>query len=356
MVTAIPVHAPVETHVLLQKGLDMTRDDVAIATAIKFSGLGLASIALIPLAYRYGRRPIYLLSSLVQISASIWLANVMTKYEYMLCSAIVGLGGASTQTLVPMTIADLFFVHQFATMNGWFLFAQSTGAFLGSLATGCMVHSHGWRWIWWWTAIFLGIAFVLILFLLEESTFMPTSPTQDLGSDDEEIRLYRPHSYQSTMEHVDFVRVNHTMTSKDLDLPPRPKTLRQRFAFITRTEQPVKERFLSPFVILVKFPAAAYAAVTYGSLVAWFALCEHVATERLIVQSYIFNAKDRDLLKLPSFLCYTIGSLVIPALGDCWMVKLAKRTVEYINPRCDCAWQYQVLFSLVVESSYLDSE
>lgn len=331
-VSFMVVDAQLVAHLQITDNLGMNHDDIATASAVKFAGLGLTGIALIPLAYRYGRRPIYLTSALVQIVASTWLAFVDTKYEYLVCSVLVGVGAAATQTLVPMTIADLFFVHQFATMNGWFLFAQGTGAFLGPVAAGYVVMLQGWRWIGAWTAILLGIAFLLILFLLEESTFVPTALDQDIKLKDDDVFFYRPFSYGSTTEHVDLVDINRRMTTKTLELPPGPKTLRQRFALITRTKRPIKERFLAPFVILISFPAVAYAAVTYGSIMAWLAMYEHVAATKLFSAPYNFDAKDMGLFGIPPFIGHSIGSLVIPALSDRWMVKLARQNGGIYQP------------------------
>lgn len=326
------VDTPVVAHLQIQKDLAMDHDDIATAAAVQFAGLGLTGIALIPLAYRYGRRPIYLASALVQICASIWLANIATKPEYLVCIAMVGVGAAATQTLVPMTIADLFFVHQFATMNGWFLFAQGTGAFLGPVAAGYIVKFQGWRWIGAWTAILLGVSFLLILFLLEESTFVPTALEQDVKLNDDDVFFCRPFSYGSTTEHVDLVDINRRMTTKVLELPPGPKTLRQRFALITRTKRPIKERFLSPFVILISFPAVAYAAVTYGSIMAWLAMYEHVAAAKLFSAPYNFDSKDMGLFGIPPFIGHSIGSLVVPVLTDRWMVKLARQNGGVYQP------------------------
>lgn len=310
----------------------MSHDDIATAIAARFAALGLTGIALIPLAYRYGRRPIYLASALVQIIASTWLANVATKNEYLGCSVMFGVGEAANQTLVHMTIADLFFVHQFATKIGWFLFAQGTGVFLGPVASGHIVMLQGWRWIGTWTAILLVISFVLILFLLEESTFVPTAPDQDTRLNDEEVILCRPFSYGRTTEHVDLVDINRRMAIKVLDLPPGPKTLTQRFALITRTKRPIKERFLAPFVILISFPAVAYAAVTCGSVVAWLEVSQHVAAAKLFSAPYNFDSKDMGLFGIPSFIGHSIGSLVTPLLTDRWMVKWARQNGGIYQP------------------------
>ncbi|KAK2589515.1 hypothetical protein QQS21_012808 [Conoideocrella luteorostrata] len=327
----------------LQRDLFISDEELSLGRTLNFVGLGLGGICLIPLAYRYGRRPIYLLSALIQVPAAIWLGNVTSKYEFFVSSFLVSFGAAVTQTLVPMTITDMFFIHQFATMNGWFLFSQGTGSFLGQVVTGFIVQNHGWRWAWRCAAILLSFTFFVMLFMLEESTFVPLAPNEDGKVHDEELFFNRPFSYGSTTDGhdpIDLVDINRTMAApaqaqadtQTPSLPPRPKTLRQRFALVTATKRPIQRRFLAPFVILCTFPAVAYAAVTYGATMAWLTMCYHVAARKLVATPYNFNSRDMGLFGLAPFIGHTIGSLAIPALSDIWIVKLARQNGGIYHP------------------------
>lgn len=324
--------------VQLRDDLGMDSDDIALSFVFNFIGLGLAGVGLIPLAYRYGRRSMYLISALIQIGASIWLGSVTTKYEYFVCMLIAGMGASVTQTLVPMTIADMFFVHQFATMNGWYLFAQGTGAFLGPAISGKVVKTAGWRWVWWTHGVVLSVAFIGILFLLEESTFVPNDREDKKNkADGEELFFFnRPVSYGSNdgaaNNHVDLVDINRTMAMRVPELPPLPKTLRQRFALITKTKRPIGKRFLAPFVILVTFPAVAYVALTYGAVMAWLAMFQHVAVTVLGKAPYNFDSEGIGLFSLAPFIGHTIGVVVVPMLSDRWMLRLARQNGGIYHP------------------------
>lgn len=320
------------TYPELQAELDITPRDVATATALQFTGLGVAGVVLIPLAYRYGRRPIYLLSVFVLFGSALWMAGMLSKSEYLFCNIIVGVGGSIAQSIVPITIADLFFVHQFATMNGWFMFAQSTGAFLGPVAAGFVVAAQGWRWLWWSSAILLAVAFVMVLFLLEESTFVPATRGLAKTHDYEQEFFNRPYSYGSTTEPLDLVDFNRRMSVATLDLPAVPKTWRQRLALITKTKRPIRQRFISPFIILVTFPAVAYAAVTYGATMAWLALFVQVISTRMISPPYNLDPKAIGLFSLAPFLGHILGSLVIAPLSDRWIVQLARQNGGMYQP------------------------
>ncbi|KHN95728.1 Major facilitator superfamily domain, general substrate transporter [Metarhizium album ARSEF 1941] len=325
----------------LQDHLDMTDDEIYFERSLNFGGLGLAGIVLIPLAYRYGRRPLYLMSSLGQVLAALWIANASTKYEYFLSSILSGATASVSQTLVPMTVSDLFFVHQFATMNGLFLFAQGAGAFLAPVAVGFIVDSQGWRQSFQWTAAVLAFTFLLILVLLEESTFVPAppreqeDPSEDNLGPSEDYFFNRPVSWGSTADPVDLVDLNRTMTVPTPNvewLPPPPKTWRKRLALITRTGRPIKARFVSPFVIVASFPAITFAAVTYGAVMAWLMVYQHITAIKLFEKPYNFDSFDIGLFGLAPFAGHTIGSVVVAALSDRWMVHLARRNGGTYHP------------------------
>ncbi|KID83526.1 Major facilitator superfamily transporter [Metarhizium guizhouense ARSEF 977] len=157
-----------------QDELNFSIDLLNAGAAINYGGLAIGCIFFVPLVHRYGRRPVYLLSTLLQLVSCVWFAVTHTRADFIGSNLI--------------TIADLFFIHRHALMNGWYLFFTFTGAYLGPVASGYIVEGQGWRWMWWWCVILFGVNLVLVVFLFEESKFIngvePTpTPTQSAGDD-----------------------------------------------------------------------------------------------------------------------------------------------------------------------------
>lgn len=137
--------------------LGISFDAMNGGAAINYGGLAIGCIFFIPFVHKFGRRPLYLFSSALQLASVVWQAKVYTVGDLMGSNLISGLGGAISETVVQITIADIFFVHQHGTMNGWYLMFTSAGAFLGPVASGYVVESQGWRWMWWWCVIFMSL-------------------------------------------------------------------------------------------------------------------------------------------------------------------------------------------------------
>ena len=127
---------------------------------------------MVPMAIKYGRRPVYIASTTLQLAAGIWSACTQTAGDLIGSNVLNGIGGAISESIVQMTIADLFFVHQRARMNAAYLFMEYAGSFLAPVAAGYVADAQGWRWIWWWTIIFLAVALVLVVFGYEESKYI----------------------------------------------------------------------------------------------------------------------------------------------------------------------------------------
>lgn len=316
-------------------------DELEIATSTSFRYLGMAGagVVFIPLAYRYGRRPIYLASVLMQLVAAIWTGAAQADWEYQVASCLSGAGAAVAHALVPMTITDLFFTHQFATMYGLFVFAQGTGSFLAPRIASMIntLHGNDWRWLPWSMSIALGLTALLLFFAAEESTFIPNVDNQISAKSEEAAASERPTSYRSTTSEsendLDLVNMSRiTGGGVYLDLPPGPRSLRQRFALITRTGRPIGERFLSCFVILVRFPGVTYAALTYGIFMAWLSIFINVSATQLTQAPYNLDNMGLIVFDVGPLLAHIIGSLAIPPLSDRWIIRAARANGGVYEP------------------------
>ncbi|POR33087.1 Major facilitator superfamily transporter [Tolypocladium paradoxum] len=317
--------------------LGMTYQISTIATALNFTGLAIGCVAFIPLTYRYGRRPIYLLSVTVQLVSAVWAGSVKSTNEYMAVNLVMGLGGAISETIVQITIADLFFVHQYATVNGIFLFMQGTGAFLGPVAAGFIVAAQGWRWMWFWNAIFLGVTLVVVVFVFEEATFIPSSADEAMANppaSSEEGFDGAADTQSKGQKGLDPLEMSRTtsLASRPVLTARSRKPLRSRLALVTKTDAPIKHHYITPFILLFQFPAVAYTAVTFGAVLAWFSVLISISSTRMVDPPYNFSPSDIGLLNLWPFVGQLIGALGAGPVSDRWIQALAKRNGGIYEP------------------------
>ena len=302
--------------------------------AMGFAGLGLSSVIFIPLMNKYGRRPVYIASLVFQVAACVWLAVTKNTPDMLLSNLLAGLGGGICETIVQMTIADIFFVHQHAAMNAYYLLCTTIGSNLGPVAAGYVIESQGWRWMWWWCVILIGANLLLVIFLFEESKYTPilngeTLANQNDPGDDKDV-FPDPDEEKKARDADEALQRSITHCHIDQNIPM--KSYRERMALITPTDENVFRNLHDPFVILLTFPAVAFTAITFGTLLAVFALIVSVQATYLFLPPYNFTAIGVGLINLSGFIAAIPAAFVGGWLDDWLIVWLSKRNGGLYEP------------------------
>lgn len=318
----------------MQKELNFSVAHLNAGSALTYGGLSLGCFVFIPLVHKYGRRPLYLLSITLQFVACIWQARIQTVGDLLGSGFISGLGGSTSEVIVQVTIADVFFVHQHATMNGFFQIFQCMGGFLGPVAAGYIVVSEGWRWIWWWCAIFLGVTLLCVVFFFEESKYLPVYNGQRPTTESRFCPNLADPSTDGEKKTTGGNKCDRdTVTDRIMTTPQFvPKTYWQRMALITKTDEPIWHHFFQPFVVLFSFPAVTYCAVTYGATLAWFAIMTSVQATYLLEPPYNFNAIGIGLMNIAPFVGAVMGFPFGGYLSDKSTMWLANRNNGIYEP------------------------
>lgn len=288
------------------------------AAAVNYVGLAVGCILFVPLVHKYGRRPIYLFSSALQFASVVWFARTMGTGDVMGSNLLSGLSGAISETIAQVTIADLFFVHQHAVMNGWYLFGTSIGACLAPVASGYIVDAMGWRWMYWWCVILSGINLLLFTFFYEETKYTGVIQSQDpeTGTDD---------SPKTKSSHVE-----DPLRQLDPTIPV--KSYRQRLALITKTSGSLLPDIWDPIVVLFTFPAVAYTAITYGSILAWFAISVSTQATFLFSAPYDFTAAGVGLMNIAPFVGMIPAVFIGGYMNDKSILWLSRRNGGIYEP------------------------
>ncbi|KAJ5121912.1 hypothetical protein N7448_003045 [Penicillium atrosanguineum] len=314
----------------METQLGFSVDILNAGAAVNYGGLAIGCFFFIPLVHKYGRRPIYIFSSALQLASCIWQAKVQSVGGFITSNIISGLGGAISEIVVQITIADMFFVHQHATMNGWYVFFQSAGAFLGPVASGYIVDSQGWRWMWWWCVIFFAITLLCVIFLFEESKYVPiltgesVQPTQAMEETEDGKSKSASNDKNATPEVV----ASRIATNAEI----QPKTYWQRMAWITPTSESLWPHFYTPIVTLFTFPAVTYAALTYGSTLAWFAIMTSLQASYMLEPPYNFSAIGIGLMNIAPFVGALLGFPCGGWLSDKSILWLSKKNRGIYEP------------------------
>ncbi|KAH8681054.1 major facilitator superfamily domain-containing protein [Xylariales sp. PMI_506] len=155
-----------------------TNDGVSYTAAVALTAVPLmlsavTGMASLIIAKVYGKRPVYLVSTVVMVIGVMWGMFVANSYGQNMASRVFqGIGWGAFDTLVLGSIQDTFFEHEM----GWRIVIYNTVSFLGTWAApllGGVVSSdsQGFTLQFEILACFLAVGVVLIVFGAPETTF-----------------------------------------------------------------------------------------------------------------------------------------------------------------------------------------
>lgn len=302
------------------------------AGGASYAGLAIGCLFFIPCVHKFGRRPLYLISAVIQFACAIWYAKFISAGEMITIGLLAGLGGSVSEAIVMITVVDMFFVHQRARMNGIFLFMQSLGTLGGPIAAGYIIVTMQWRWIWWITAILLGVNLLLVLFFFEESKYVPRSKSNG-GSTFRKGELPDPNgaSFESGEQSNSSDEPSSDSNIAESQTYPR-KTYFQRLALVTKTDVPIFQNLYRPVVAPFLFPAVSFAAIQYGVIQAWFSATTSAGGERLKLPPYNFQPNAIGLFNLGGFIGAFLATFTVAFLSDWLVIRQSRRNKAVFEP------------------------
>lgn len=124
-----------------------------------------------PLANCFGRRPIIAICGIVCILANVWQALVTSFPSFLGARVISSLGAAANESLMPMIVCDLLFVHQRGRSMALYFWMYFIGIFIGPVISGSIAARSGWRWFFWICAILQAASLVFIIVAHPETKY-----------------------------------------------------------------------------------------------------------------------------------------------------------------------------------------
>ncbi|TRX97646.1 hypothetical protein FHL15_001401 [Xylaria flabelliformis] len=97
---------------------------------------GTGNFLWVPLTNKFGRRPVYIISYVIYLAAALWLIFERHFGGFLVGRILLGFGSGAAETLAPITIADVFFLHERGTIMSLYTSFLSIGVAFGILIDG----------------------------------------------------------------------------------------------------------------------------------------------------------------------------------------------------------------------------
>ncbi|KAM0202711.1 hypothetical protein ACHAPA_010853 [Fusarium lateritium] len=161
---------------------------------------GLGNLVWMPLITKYGRRPIYVASFVLYTAVSAWAGGATSYGSELAARIFMGIASGAAECLAPLTISDLFFLHERGAIMAIYTTALSAGVGCGIIISGLITINLHWRYIYWVAVALIGACTILIVFTFPETVYNRN------GSPDE----------TRTVNHADTAQIQHTK-HEDMD-------------------------------------------------------------------------------------------------------------------------------------------
>ena len=221
---------------------------------------GVATTLWMPFAIKFGRRPVYLLSTLLMGVACIWLgvASNKTYTSFILGRAFLGVFEAPIESIVPSTITDMFFLHDRGAKVSMYGLSVLGGNELGPMLSAFIIQTLGINWAFYIVAIFIFANFVTMFFFMPETKYTGHRPNI-LGDASEQTMSEKKLSSSSHIEISD--------TEKG---ELKKRSFVQQLALWGSPDPTVSltRAFMRPFILLA-YPTVLWSCLIYGLALSW---------------------------------------------------------------------------------------
>ncbi|CAK4034862.1 mfs transporter [Lecanosticta acicola] len=148
-----------------------------------FQGLG--NLIWMPLVVKFGKRPVYIASSAMYTITAIWVASARTYANALVARIVMGFASGSGECIAPLTISDLFFLHERGTVMAMYTASLNFGVSMGIILSGLITLTLEWRYIYWIASAMIGVLTIVVFFTMPETSF---ARSQYLAHDSDTFR------------------------------------------------------------------------------------------------------------------------------------------------------------------------
>ncbi|OQE13588.1 hypothetical protein PENSTE_c052G05494 [Penicillium steckii] len=281
------------------------------------------------LSRQYGKRPVFLASTLLAIIGTA-IGETKMGYKFLLAARIIqGFSTSAFESLVIASVGDTYFVHQRGLRVAVINFILNAASSLSSIIAGQVYQNLGYSWLFHLFQIFLVIQFVAMFLFCPETTFTRNTGVvedvqveADLDQGDKETST---HEEMCTYPNDDRPQMSHGGFAAK-------KTYIQELSVFNgaRSGQGFFKSLVGLLLPLLN-PAACYVILTSGILNSWYVGSAIILSGVFSGSPWYYSAAQVGYLGVGPFVGGMIGSTVVACFSDSsikYMVRLDRGIYE----------------------------
>ncbi|KAK8154929.1 major facilitator superfamily domain-containing protein [Phyllosticta citrichinensis] len=274
--------------------------------------LGLFNFFWVPLANYFGKRPVFVLASLLLCVAYIWGAFAQSFKSLLWSNIVAAFAGSTTEALgaaIVNAIQDLYFLHERSSKMSIYMASISGGNTIGPLICGFIAETIGWRWHKGIAAIAVGINFLLVVFFVPETSYDRDGPDTLSPSSSTDKEIAKEDILTSTISRKTAIRASQPPMNLPDQIPKNTYGQSIKFFSAPKPEASLLHLFERPFP-LSAYPAVIYAFLAYAVSLALTVAINILSSYVLSAPPYSFSPALIGLVNVPGLLGNLVGAFV----------------------------------------------
>ncbi|KIX08714.1 uncharacterized protein Z518_03371 [Rhinocladiella mackenziei CBS 650.93] len=263
--------------------------------------IGIGQFIWTPVAIKYGRRPVYIICFALLTACNVWAGFAKSYGSELAARLLTGIAAGAPELVAPLTLTDIFFLHQRGKIMAVYNCSLALGSSLGVVIFGLVIRTQEWRVIFWILTALSAFCMLIMIFTIPETAY--NRSTANLGA--------IPVAVASGDVDADAVSQKFDKSSEHVSVV-FPTTLGKRTPYFKRLSI-IPKAYTSEGIWLLMFRPVALLALP-GVL--WATLINSVTVGMIVVLSSNFSAAFQTIYGFTSwqagltFIAMAIGSLV----------------------------------------------
>lgn len=322
---------------VIAEDMNLSINTMVQGTGVTFLFLGWSCLLWQPIATTFGRRGVYLISTLAMVPLMVWSAYMETLADWYASRILIGIMLSPIESLPEVSVPDIFFAHNRGAWMGLYVFILFGSNFLGPLVAGWFTQAYGWRWCMNFGAMVIGLTFVILYFGMEETMYVRgTLEGMDDPSASVTDGVAEPVLASEPVVASEKQEPKTSPGSSDIEATaqptgfPAPRSYVQKLnPFVNLPGRPSTKAMFKgmyvPLLILIQFPTVVWAGFIYGINLSWYNVLN--GTIAPIMGDAPYNWTTGEIGSL-----YT-GPIIGAALGSIWAGVVADKITLWMARR-----------------------
>lgn len=308
--------------------------------------LGLANFFWVPMSNYFGKRPVFVVATLLLCVSYLWGALAQSFASLVWSNIVAAFAGSASEAVAAGLVNDLFYTHERANLMGWYMNAIAGGNTIGPLICGFVITGSTWRTHKWVAFGLVAANLIAVLLFCPETRYsrsyqdeqqhgaalQDARSTSSGGSEKEGAAAGESKLVPSPVQKVIDADLESRQSSTLRNSPPK-RTFMQELRLFSGTPSDISltKLFLRPLPMIV-YPAVVLAFLGFAISLAWVVAINILNSFVLQAPPYSWSPSVNGLINIPALIGNLFGAWAGGWLVDWYSDRQSRRNGGIFQP------------------------